>query len=106
MLFENFVQILEGEPDIVESVYNVICADSRHDNIQQIYKGHIRERSFADWSMGYEFTSPMSGKHLEFNWTECEEQLDMTGSNVSRGIQFFKYLKGNVLSANNNKETA
>jgi len=100
MLFfdgEFFVQILEGDEVAIDTLYTIIGADARHDNVQKIYQGSIKERSFQDWSMGYEFVSPMTGQYLEFDWKSCEERLDSQGKSLSRGLQFFKYLKESVI---------
>ncbi len=90
---ENFVQILEGEIEQVEGLYNLICQDPRHDNIKQIYSGEIPERNFKEWSMGYQFVSPMSGEILEQAWSETDRQLQTPGKIETRGITFFKHLK-------------
>jgi Sensors of blue-light using FAD len=48
-----FVQVLEGEDDMVESTYEIIKADPRHKNLIQIISGKIDKRIFPDWSMGF-----------------------------------------------------
>lgn len=56
LLYRNgfFIQALEGEEADVDSIYNIIKEDSRHTNLLVLYKNKIAERSFADWSMGFE----------------------------------------------------
>lgn len=48
-----FVQALEGEEDDVVSLYERISKDQRHTDVIKIYLKPIRERSFGDWSMGF-----------------------------------------------------
>lgn len=48
-----FIQVLEGEQDVVEPLFDVIAADDRHTNVLKIYSNEISERSFSDWSMGF-----------------------------------------------------
>ncbi len=47
-----FLQVLEGEPDVLESLYAKIAADKRHWNAQVLLKRQAA-RAFADWSMGF-----------------------------------------------------
>lgn len=48
-----FIQALEGEAEVVEPLYNGISKDERHKNVLLVYKNTITERSFSDWSMGF-----------------------------------------------------
>jgi Sensors of blue-light using FAD len=48
-----FIQILEGEEQLVNELFNTIKQDPRHYKVSLIYKKPIEERSFADWSMGF-----------------------------------------------------
>ena len=48
-----FIQILEDEEAIVNETYNIIKQDSRHVQVKLIYKKPIEERSFPNWTMGF-----------------------------------------------------
>jgi len=48
-----FIQALEGERDVVYNLYEKIHNDPRHINAVKIYEHEISERSFRDWSMGF-----------------------------------------------------
>ena len=48
-----FIQILEGEEAIVNESFNIIKQDSRHHKVKIIYKKPIEERSFPNWTMGF-----------------------------------------------------
>ena len=48
-----FIQILEGEEAIVNESFNIIKQDLRHHNVKLIYKKPIEERSFPNWTMGF-----------------------------------------------------
>ena len=48
-----FIQILEGEEAIVNESFNIIKQDSRHQKVTLIYKKPIEERSFPNWTMGF-----------------------------------------------------
>ena len=48
-----FFQVLEGEPEIVDSLYHKIQSDKRHNNVLLLENREIEERNFGDWSMGF-----------------------------------------------------
>ena len=49
-----FVQILEGEKELVENVYaKFIGPDSRHTALNKVCENTISHRSFSQWSMGF-----------------------------------------------------
>lgn len=49
----NFLQVLEGEKEVVESLYNKIKTDPRHHSVLTIFKRQIKQREFSDWTMGF-----------------------------------------------------
>ena len=48
-----FIQVLEGERGPVETLYERIKADPRHETVRRVMTREIAQRDFADWSMGY-----------------------------------------------------
>lgn len=48
-----FMQALEGKLEDIENLYQVISQDQRHSGLILIYKKPIKERSFPDWTMGF-----------------------------------------------------
>lgn len=48
-----FMQLLEGERDEVQSLWQTIRFDDRHTSVRVIYEGPIEERGFASWRMGF-----------------------------------------------------
>jgi hypothetical protein len=48
-----FMQALEGEEDVVKELFQKIALDERHKNVLMIYSTSIEERTFSDWSMGF-----------------------------------------------------
>lgn len=59
-----FLQVLEGEKDIVMALAYKIKADKRHKDFIKLHESEIEERDFKDWSMGFETTSISAYKHL------------------------------------------
>ncbi|UOQ72706.1 BLUF domain-containing protein [Hymenobacter cellulosilyticus] len=49
----NIAQLIEGDPAVIEPLYEKISRDGRHSNVQQLANKAITERSFPDWSMAF-----------------------------------------------------
>ena len=49
----NFLQLLEGEEDMVQQTYDRISTDERHKSITHVAGGELAERNFPEWAMGY-----------------------------------------------------
>jgi hypothetical protein len=49
----NFIQVLEGEADVVDKLYEVILKDDRNTRNTIIQRKNIKERGFPQWSMGF-----------------------------------------------------
>ena len=47
-----FFQILEGEQEDLESLYDKIALDKRHNRIMKIIQEPIEGRDFGEWTMG------------------------------------------------------
>jgi len=48
-----FVQVLEGEREKIEELYEKIKRDKRHRSVHKFSDDHIPEQSFPKWSMAY-----------------------------------------------------
>lgn len=46
-----FIQILEGEKESITSLFDKICADSRHTSVRLLYFEEASSRLFPNWSM-------------------------------------------------------
>lgn len=57
-----FLQVLEGRPAAVQSVYHNIAADLRHGKLEKLADGPVPHREFAGWHMG--FATP-SGRRVQ-----------------------------------------
>ncbi len=51
-----FFQVLEGEEQELNSLFERVKHDSRHKGIIKLKSGNIPERHFPDWSMGFRTT--------------------------------------------------
>ena len=50
---QTFFQVLEGDRNVVQQLYEKIALDRRHNNVLLLAKREIGERNFGDWSMGF-----------------------------------------------------
>ena len=48
-----FIQILEGEHDVILAAFDRIKKDKRHHKVSVIYKKQIERRCFSNWTMGF-----------------------------------------------------
>jgi hypothetical protein len=55
LLYSNgrFIQVLEGEADVLEVLYAKIANDPRNDHVRTVMRRSIAERDFPNWSMAY-----------------------------------------------------
>lgn len=58
-----FLQVIEGEEQVVQDLYARIRLDSRHLNVDTIFSGPVSRSMFPDWSMGFVTVSV-----AEFAW--------------------------------------
>ncbi|MGJ3239338.1 MAG: BLUF domain-containing protein [Anaerolineae bacterium] len=50
---KNFLQVLEGEEDALDELYEKIKQDKRHHSVYTIMKRKIKQREFKQWEMGF-----------------------------------------------------
>jgi hypothetical protein len=50
----SFFQVLEGDAEQVDRTYAIITRDPRHDRVATIIREPIAQRSFGEWTMGFE----------------------------------------------------
>ena len=48
-----FIQLLEGEKETVDAIFNAINHDPRHHKVSIIYRQPLNKRYFSNWSMGF-----------------------------------------------------
>lgn len=50
----SFLQVLEGETAVVQGLFEKIARDPRHGGTRVLLKSLVEERTFGDWSMGFQ----------------------------------------------------
>ncbi|MCV2402424.1 BLUF domain-containing protein [Marinomonas sp. C2222] len=48
-----FIQIIEGEQEVIDPLYQSIKNDNRHTNVTCLRRAEIQARSFSEWRMGF-----------------------------------------------------
>jgi hypothetical protein len=68
LLYQNgtFMQILEGEKQVVLDLYDEILKDDRHTGVHTVLTGDIEARNFEDWSMGF-FNMDKAGEFPQYS---------------------------------------
>ena len=49
----SFMQVLEGEEQVIKDLYVKISADNRHSDVELLFCEPIEKREFSDWSMAF-----------------------------------------------------
>ena len=73
----SIMQILEGEATAVESLFEKIKIDKRHEDVYRLNSYAISQRSYKDWSMQFKVISDQ-------NWSKLENVIKV--DNVEGGI--------------------
>jgi len=50
---QQFVQLLEGDTQVVAEVYDTICRDARNTRSRVVFEGATPGRDFPEWSMAF-----------------------------------------------------
>ncbi len=95
----NFMQVIEGEKEAVQTLYAKIQRDPRHRGLLTLLQGPLAERQFPDWSMGFrdltavdvrstpgysEFlNTPLTGAEFSSDLTRCQRLLMSFKKNMS-----------------------
>lgn len=79
----NFLQLLEGPPQAVEKTLERIASDARHKDINVLLRETADERSFANWSMGFDRVGPKNaaGSNSAFEISRNAIEGQMIGEN-------------------------
>ncbi|UOG74657.1 BLUF domain-containing protein [Hymenobacter tibetensis] len=61
----NIAQLIEGEADVLEPLFEKISRDGRHSNVTKLVDKPISVRSFAEWSMAFHPLEPAGFETLQ-----------------------------------------
>ena len=60
----SFLQVLEGQPEMVDPVFSRILSDNRHTQLTLIARESIPERAFEGWTMMHKPLDPVEAGEL------------------------------------------
>ncbi len=69
-----FLQILEGEREVLRRLLDSIRADSRHESMKVFHVCEVAERAFAHWRMAY--LSPDAGEMSRWAGLDGTQTID------------------------------
>lgn len=79
-----FIQVLEGHPETVAGLVDIIRSDSRHHDLRVLLQEPIAERRFPDWTMGYRVLRP--GESRPSGYRDSFADLD-AGSDIDTTVR-------------------
>lgn len=104
LLYRNgyFIQVLEGEKDIVETLYAKIKNDPRHMNALVVSREVITNRNFNAWSMGFSDIERMNLNDLRKldGFTEYLSQpfsIESFRDNPTRAVRLLEMFKNHAI---------
>ncbi|HET9991140.1 MAG TPA: BLUF domain-containing protein [Kofleriaceae bacterium] len=85
-----FLQMLEGEPAAVDSLFETIRGDSRHKSIVMLARTEVAGRTFSDWSMG--FTDVTGSAHRVLGYRHIGDLAGLAGDfrAIERVVRAFR----------------
>jgi hypothetical protein len=60
----SFLQVLEGQPEMIDAVFSKILGDKRHTEVTPIAREAIPERAFEGWTMMHKTLDPVEAGEL------------------------------------------
>ncbi len=90
-----FMQILEGEKEVIFDLLEKIKKDKRHTGLNLIYDGEISNRSFGKWSMGFRNFESIDKSKLDGFSTILEKGFtnELIRENPSVAVKLFQAFK-------------
>ena len=90
-----FLQVLEGEKNIVFNLYDKISKDTRHSLSKIIYQEDIKERGFKDWSMAFKNIDEIDTSSLDgfSNFSTLDFTTERTNIKASIAINLIQSFK-------------
>ncbi len=90
-----FVQVLEGQLNVIQDTFRAICRDERHFDVELLFVDPLNERRFPDWSMGLANEADLSFQGPEkFNqFVNMPDKHEFFLTNQQHIGQFITYLR-------------
>lgn len=86
----DFIQILEGEKEKVQNLFNLIKLDKRHSTVISVFNQKVPKRMFENWAMGFsKQTIESLRKNSNFSTLNLDELKESKGNNVTIFLDTF-----------------
>jgi hypothetical protein len=82
-----FIQVLEGDYQAIEALFERISKDSRHSHILKLYTAPISERRFSQWAMGFASPNAMRLQDIEGFAAFFAHQPTPTSAEVAKEVE-------------------
>jgi hypothetical protein len=98
--YGTFLQALEGDADVLSTLYEKIKNDTRHTRVNLLGENKISKRSFADWRMGYKNLelSPLLEVEGYSNFLEHNDRTDYLAHKPNFAMDLLEHFKHNSKS--------
>jgi hypothetical protein len=77
---DTFLQVLEGEEAVLDTVVDKIEKDPRHSKIHFLYRKPLENRQYSDWSMGFK---RVSAQGLQRPSAACPSSVRRTSTSIT-----------------------
>lgn len=86
----DIIQILEGEKEKVQNLFNLIKLDKRHSTVISVFDQKVPKRMFENWAMGFsKQTIESLRKNSNFSTLNLDELRKSKGKNVTIFLDTF-----------------
>lgn len=87
----SFLQVLEGDQQVIEKLYETIGRDKRHHRVVALLRRDVEERHFAQWRMGFAAVNSFSKKLPGYSdYLQARGDAAAAGSAASRLLASFR----------------
>lgn len=87
----SFLQVLEGDQQVIEQLYETIGQDKRHHRVVSLLRREIDERHFGQWRMGFAAANAFSKKLPGYSdYLKARGELGAEANAASRLLAAFR----------------
>ena len=98
----SFIQMLEGDQENVDDIYDSIKVDNRHHNVIKLISGQSEKRYFPDWSMALKVTHKKTFLEIKSYKSIIDSSKFLQGiQNDHIGLQLLRFFYEVHMAENN-----
>ncbi|MDP5215537.1 BLUF domain-containing protein [Pseudoalteromonas tunicata] len=98
--YGTFIQVLEGDKQKVQPLYQLISKDPRHTRVNLLGESQIEKRSFPDWKMGFKNLADFPITNLDgySNFLAQTDRSDYLEQKPSFALELMDYFRKNQVT--------